>query len=173
MNDYNRKADIILPVLVFCVLLGIGLWMKISYGGWWLEDISTDYLPNKTVYNLLWLLFIIIFPFAYLFALASSVSTKHRILIHAIFMGIAFFWILWALYLYMKKNVKTSNIFLYITGLLTIIGIVTLWIHRSSVAGILVLFLLWFTMNWYMINYALESNIMKMFDQIKDSFEKE
>ena len=171
MFGYNRKADVVVPWIAFAAILAVTLWMKYAYGNWWSENISTDYLPSKTLYNVLWLTFIVIYPFAYMFAIASCQSQSSRILMHIIFLGIALFLILWMIYMYMVRDVKTARLFLGIAAAFVLLGVFVLWFHHSSVAGVLVLFFLWILVNWYLVRHVHNKRISSMVDTIKERFE--
>ena len=85
------KVDIILPVLAFLAILITGLWTILKNGQWWTDLVPEGYMPSKILYYVVWILFVIVYPFAYAIALSPGSSKGYRAMVHILFLLIALF----------------------------------------------------------------------------------
>ena len=173
--EYNRKIDLILPWVAFAVLAIVGIWMVVANGKWWQTILPADFLPNSTLYYILWIVFLIIYPFLYILSLASAGSKGHRIALHCLFLAIAVFLLLWVIYLYHVKDVRMALIFMGISTILALALVVYLWViqawsRSAPTCGMALLFFIWLLLVWFLTSAAREEGLSSMFRTMRERF---
>ena len=173
--EYNRKLDIVIPLLTFAILAIVGIWMIAANGQWWKSAIPSDFMPNPVLYYIIWSVFLVIYPFLYIMSLATASNSKHRIVIHTLFLLLAVFLLLWVIYLYHVKDVRLALIFIGIAWLLMLILVIYLWMYQmwsrsAPTSGMALLFLIWLTLTWFLTSAARQEGLSSMFKIMRERF---
>lgn len=168
--DVNKHMNSFLPWLYFVVLLVVGIWMIVKNGGWWNEVIGPNAMPNSTLYYIIWIAFLVIFPLAYMATLASTHTQNQCLVVHAVMFFLFLFLLLWVIFLYARKDVRLALIFMGLAWLMTLVALFASLGFGSMSTGLWALFLIWLTAVWLLVSTAKSKGVNNMYDTLRERF---
>ena len=168
---HDLRVDTILPWTYFAVLAAIGIWLIAKNGQWWNEVVSSNFLPNPTLYYIIWVVFLVIFPFAYQLTLEACKTQGHRISLHLLMTVVFVFLLLWVIFLYKRRDIRVALIFMGIAWFFVLATTVMALLLRSPAAGLWALFLIWLTMVWFLTSSARAEGLNSMYETLRERFQ--
>lgn len=168
---HNLQVDVILPWIYFIVLAAVGIAMIVKNAQWWNEVVSADFLPNPTLYYIIWVIFLMMFPFAYMLTLEACSTKTHRITLHFLMTLVFVFLLLWVIFLYHRRDVRTAIIFMGIAWFLVLVATAMAFVVHTPAAGIWALFLIWLTLVWFLTSSVYAEGINSMYDTLRERFQ--
>jgi hypothetical protein len=174
-NMYDRRIDLVVPWIAFLALAITGIWLIAKNGGWWKTAVPQDIMPNPGLYYIIWILFLIIFPFLWTMSILTCSTPTQRIIVHLLFIIITIFLLLWVIYLYSVKDIKKALAFISVAWWALLILVIYLWFVQTSsrgspTTGMALVFLIWLTLVWTLTMTAREEGLRSMFDTMKERF---
>ena len=166
----STTLDSALPWLCFALLVAVGVWLFVVNGHWWQTVVPEEYMPNATLYYVIWGVFLLAFPFIYMTSLTACRSKAQRAGTHILFVSVTLFLLLWVSYLYHKRDVRMAIIFLGVSWFLMALATIQAFVLHSQGAGFALMFLIWLVITWFLVSAARMEGLENMFDAIKDKF---